>query len=206
MREAAPRVRSIPAGVPFLPTLVDALLEGRLVPDFVHDGDPLALADVTIYLPTRRAARALRGVFLERLGGRAAILPVIRPLGEFDDDGLFEADAASLSLAPPIAALDRLLMLAPLVQAWKQRLPAHLAQLYGEDIVVPASFADAIWLARDLADLIDEVETEGADWSRLAGLAPGDASAVRSRRPSSRRDGRRGWIVPSRRDAPARPR
>jgi ATP-dependent helicase/nuclease subunit B len=174
MREAAPRVRSIPAGVPFLPTLVDALLEGRLVPDFVHDGDPLALADVTIYLPTRRAARALRGVFLERLGGRAAILPVIRPLGEFDDDGLFEADAASLSLAPPIAALDRLLMLAPLVQAWKQRLPAHLAQLYGEDIVVPASFADAIWLARDLADLIDEVETEGADWTRLAGLAPGD--------------------------------
>ncbi|MER8485114.1 double-strand break repair protein AddB [Mesorhizobium sp. M1322] len=170
------RVFSIPPGAPFLPTLAEALLSGRLVPGFRFDGDPLALADATIYLPTRRAARALRGVFVDRLGGRSAILPVIRPLGEFDEDeAAFEADAsAAIDLAPPIAAIERLLLLAPLVRAWKRRLPAHVAALFAEEIVVPASAADAIWLARDLARLMDEIETEGTDWARLADLVTGN--------------------------------
>lgn len=170
------RVLSIPAGVPFLPTLADALLAGRIVPGFCHDGDPLKLAQATIYVPTRRAARALRAAFVDRLGGKAAILPAVRPLGEFDEDAaLFEGGGADeLALAPAIAPLDRILLLSPLVQAWKRRLPAHVAALYGEDIVVPASLADAIWLSRDLAALMDEVETGGADWARLAGLVPAD--------------------------------
>ncbi|TIQ23757.1 MAG: double-strand break repair protein AddB [Mesorhizobium sp.] len=170
------RVFSIPPGAPFLPTLAEALLSGRLVPGFRFDGDPLALADATIYVPTRRAARALRSVFVDRLGGRSAILPVIRPLGEFDEDeAAFEADAsAAIELAPPIAAIERLLLLAPLVRAWKRRLPAHVAALFDEEIVVPASAADAIWLARDLARLMDEIETEGTDWTKLADLVTGN--------------------------------
>ncbi|MGX9574619.1 double-strand break repair protein AddB [Mesorhizobium sp. f-mel] len=170
------RVFSIPPGAPFLPTLAKALLSGRLVPGFRFDGDPLALADATIYVPTRRAARALRGVFVDRLGSRSAILPVIRPLGEFDEDeAAFEADAsAAIDLAPPIAAIERLLLLAPLVRAWKRRLPAHVAALFDEEIVVPASAADAIWLARDLARLMDEIETEGTDWTKLADLVTGN--------------------------------
>ncbi|TIL60828.1 MAG: double-strand break repair protein AddB, partial [Mesorhizobium sp.] len=43
-----------------------------------------------------------------------------------------------------------------------------------EEIVVPASAADAIWLARDLARLMDEIETEGTDWTRLADLVTGN--------------------------------
>lgn len=170
------RVFSIPPGAPFLPTLAKALLSGRLVPGFRFDGDPLALADATIYVPTRRAARALRGVFVDRLGSRSAILPVIRPLGEFDEDeAAFEADAsAAIDLAPPIAAIERLLLLAPLVRAWKRRLPAHVAALFDEEIVVPASAADAIWLARDLARLMDEIETEDTDWTKLADLVTGN--------------------------------
>ncbi|CCV09970.1 double-strand break repair protein AddB [Mesorhizobium sp. STM 4661] len=170
------RVFSIPPGAPFLPTLAEALLSGRLIPGFRFDGDPLALADATIYVPTRRAARALRGVFVDSLGSRSAILPVIRPLGEFDEDeAAFEAEAAAaLDLAPPIAAIERLLLLAPLVRAWKRRLPAHVAALFDEEIVVPASAADAIWLARDLARLMDEIETEGTDWTRLADLVTGN--------------------------------
>ena len=170
------RILSVPAGAPFLPVLAAALLDGRIVPGFVHDGDPLALASATIYVPTRRAARALRSAFVDRLGGTAAILPTVRPLGEFDEDAaLFEGDGADgLALAPAIEPLDRVLLLGPLVQAWKRRLPAHVAALFGEDIVVPASLADAIWLSRDLAALMDEVETGGADWARLAGLVPAD--------------------------------
>ncbi|MBI1622828.1 double-strand break repair protein AddB [Aquamicrobium zhengzhouense] len=172
-----PRVLSIPSGAPFLSTLAEALLEGRLVPGFSGDGtDPLRLAEATIYVPTRRAARALRDAFVEKLGGVAAILPTIRPLGEFDDDAdIFEgSEEDELSLNPPIGQLDRILLLAPLVQAWKKRLPAHVAAMFGEDVVVPASLADAIWLARDLSGLMDEVETGGADWNRLSGLVPED--------------------------------
>jgi ATP-dependent helicase/nuclease subunit B len=170
-----PRVFTIPAGLPFLPTLVDAVRDGRF-----HGAkgwsaeDPLALAATTIFVPTRRAARELRSLFVEMGEGRAAILPTIRPLGEFEEDRvLFEsADAETVDLDPPVASLDRLLHLAPLVRLWVERLPDHLAALYGEDVVVPASSADALWLARDLTELMDEIETESADWSKLGDLVP----------------------------------
>ena len=170
-----PRVFSIPPGVPFLPTLADALLEGSLVPGYRYDGDPLSLADATIYLPTRRAARELRSVLVDRLGGASAILPVIRPLGEFEaelTDLSGEGGAAQLDHEPPISKLDRILLLGRLAQAWKARVPAHVAALFEEGVVVPASVSDGLWLARDLAALMDEVETEEADWSKLAELVP----------------------------------
>lgn len=171
-----PRIWSIPVGVPFLGHLAKSLLAGDLVPGFSYDDDPLALAGVTIYVPTRRAARELRAIFVERAGGRAALLPSIRPLGDFDEDaGFFDAsESAALALAPPITAFDRIISLAPLVQAWTSRLPAHLAGRYNEPLLVPASMADAIWLARDLAELMDEVETEGVKWSALEGLVEDD--------------------------------
>ncbi|TJU87881.1 MAG: double-strand break repair protein AddB, partial [Mesorhizobium sp.] len=101
---------------------------------------------------------------------------VIRPLGEFDEDeAAFEAEpSAAIDLAPPIGATERLLLLTPLVRAWKRRLPAHVAKLFSEEIVIPASTADAIWLARDLAGLMDEIETEGTDWAKLEGLVTGN--------------------------------
>lgn len=169
-----PKVYSIAPGVPFLAMLARSLVSGELVPGFRIDGDPLALADVTIYVPTRRAARALRTAFVDLSGGKPAILPVIRALGEFDEDGtILDGTLPDIAdRAPPIEPLERILLLAPLVQAWKRRLPGHVAQLYGEDVIVPASLADAIWLARDLAALIDDIETEAADWTRLAGLVP----------------------------------
>lgn len=167
-----PRVFSIPPGASFLPTLTESLCSGRLISDFRAGDDPLALADVTIYVPTRRAARELRRLFVARAAGASAILPTIRPLGEFDEDAaLFLPQGGdAIELAPPIDPIDRLLLLAPLVRAWKQRLPAHIEALFEEEIVVPASSADAIWLARDLTALMDEIETEGSDWTKLAGL------------------------------------
>jgi ATP-dependent helicase/nuclease subunit B len=171
-----PRLYSIPPGAPFLPSLAEAALKGRLVPGFAAGDDPLALAAATIYVPTRRAARELRSIFVAKSGGRAAILPTIRPLGEFDEDAAsFEpAGGEALDLAPPIGAMDRLLLLAPLVQRWKASLPAHIRMKFDEDVVVPASAADAVWLARDLSALMDEIEMEGADWTRLAGLVETD--------------------------------
>lgn len=171
-------VLTVPPGAPFLATVAETLLAGDLIPGADFAADRLLLASTTIYVPTRRAARNLAALLVERLGDEAAILPAIRPLGDFDEDGtLFDGvEAEALSLDPPVGALERILALAPLVNAWKRRLPAHVASLFGagEPLVVPASMADAIWLARDLAALMDEVETSEGDFARLASIVPAE--------------------------------
>ncbi|MBB4170335.1 ATP-dependent helicase/nuclease subunit B [Rhizobium sp. BK538] len=165
---------TIPAGLPFLKTLAEGLCDGRLTPRFRYDpDDPLSLSKVTIYLPTRRAARVLRSEFVDFLGGRSAILPVIRPLGETDDDsGYFdEALPATLDLAQPLSNTARLLELARLILAWRNRLPEIVRSIHSDSpLVAPASPADAIWLARNLAELIDAIETEDRDWTELSRL------------------------------------
>src|SRR5690606_16935076 len=100
---------------------------------------------------------ALRAIFVERSAAGSAILPTVKPLGEFDEDeaGFREEGVAALDLAPPIGTVERLLHLAPLVRAWKSRLPAEVAARFDEQVTVPASAADAIWLARDLTALMD---------------------------------------------------
>ena len=89
-----PRVLTIPASAPFLRTLIAALMDGRLVPGFPAKDDPLALASATLYLPTRRACRLARDLFLEVTGGEAAILPRIVPIGDVDEDEIAFAEAA----------------------------------------------------------------------------------------------------------------
>jgi len=173
-----PRVLTIPAGLPFLATLAETLCDGRLTPLFRHDpSDPLSLSKVTIYLPTRRAVRVLRSAFVDLLGGRSAILPVIRPLGETDDDsGYFdEALPATMDLAQPLSNTARLLELARLILAWRNKLPEIVRSIHSDSpLVAPASPADAIWLARNLAELIDSIETEDKDWSELGNLSAKD--------------------------------
>src|SRR5919112_1992276 len=94
-----PRVFTLPPGAPFLPTLADALTAGRMVEGLGHA--PAALAAATIYLPTRRAARAFAALLAGYGDKRAQLLPRIVPLGEADqaefelagatEDAAFEA-------------------------------------------------------------------------------------------------------------------
>lgn len=173
-----PNVYSIPAGVPFLPTLIDALFAGRF--GAVDAGDPLALADVTILLPTRRSARALRQILIERNPARAALLPRIRPIGDVDEEEHLLAPAEedpgdTLKLPPAISRLQRSLILSRLILAWGNALRAADPALSPEQqTIAPSSAADAFKLAGDLARLIDDMETAGIGWERLAELAPDD--------------------------------
>src|SRR5262249_50789959 len=89
----APRVFPIPPSAPFLPTLIRALRDGRLVEGFAPG--PLDYADVTIFLPTRRACRLARDAFLQVLGVDAAVLPRVVPLCDIDEDELVFADMAT---------------------------------------------------------------------------------------------------------------
>ena len=111
-------VFTIPAGAPFLATLVDALHDGRLIRGFAPSGNPFAMADVTLYLPTRRAARAIREPLMRR-GGGAALLPRILTLGDIDEDDLADSPlddtAEDDALAPAIGETERQLALTKLV-------------------------------------------------------------------------------------------
>lgn len=172
---AKANIFTIAPGAPFLPTLAEKLIDGTLVPGFHPAGDPLALASVTIYVPTRRAARALRSEFAIRSGTGAAILPTIRPLGEFEEDFEFLPGGAAetLGFAEPIGAEERVLQLARLVRQWSEQIPKQTRMLFEADpMVLPATSADAVWMARDLAMLMDEVERDGGDWQKLKALAP----------------------------------
>ena len=119
-----PRVFTIPASVPFLRTLIEALVAGELVPDF-NASDPLAFASATIYLPTHRAVRIARDVFLDVLRKDAAILPRMAAIGDLDDDEIAFAEMATgtlaedaLSLAEALGGFERKMLLAQLILKW----------------------------------------------------------------------------------------
>jgi len=183
MASRHPRVFSIPPGCPFLPTLVDALAEGRIVDGVSADGD--GLADATIYLPTRRAARALIALLADRGGSRARLLPRIIPLGEADESE-FELASGEVSenglteaaeTAPPIAPLERRLILTRLVQRWSAEVDRDLLRLGpGIPFMVPASPADAVGLAADLEALMDAFTTEAVPWADIATAVEADYS------------------------------
>jgi len=148
---------NIPAHLPFLDTLAQGVIEemGGL------GDDPATLARVTILLPTRRAAMALREAFLRAAGGRTLLLPAMRAL-----TGLSVEDADELALPglldlPP--AVD-----APRRQAVLTALVLRLPPRYGG----PSGPEQAWRLATALAELLDEMALEGCDPLALPGLVP----------------------------------
>ncbi|MDZ7600778.1 MAG: double-strand break repair protein AddB, partial [Hoeflea sp.] len=178
MTRPAPRILTIPPGAAFLHTLAEGILSGSLVGELAYDpANPLSLAGATVFVPTRRAARALRSELTDLIGRGSAILPSIRALGETDEDaGFFDAaEPETLSLDPPIPQVAATLRLADLVLAWKQALPQALKDhLGGMPLVAPANPADAIWLGRSLFDLIQAVETEECDFAGLDTVVAAD--------------------------------
>ena len=170
------RLWSVPPSVPFLKTLADTLVDGTLIPGFRPLDDPLLLPSVTLYLPTRRAARLLPELFQQRFGGRPVLLPAIRPVGDADEDAQSLTANADLEPLPPaMPLLERHLAMTRLVKAWKGMLRREALSLRSDEpLGLPASTADAAWLAADLLTLMDEVETEEADWTELSGLVPED--------------------------------
>jgi ATP-dependent helicase/nuclease subunit B len=164
------RVFSVPVSVPFLRAVIAALIDGRLVEGFEARGNPARLTEATLYLPTRRAMRLAREVFLDELNTDAAILPRIVALGDIDEDELAFADEADafgaepLDIPPKLSELDRRLTLAKLVAAWAKG--PVLAPL------VVGGPASTLALAGDLARLMDDMVTRDVAWNALDGLVP----------------------------------
>jgi ATP-dependent helicase/nuclease subunit B len=165
------RVFSVPASVPFLRSVIAALVDGRLVRGFEPRANPERLTQATLYLPTRRAGRMAREIFLDELNTDAVLLPRIVALGDIDEDELAFAEepetyggTAPLEIPPKLGDLDRRLTLAKLVAMWAKS-PVSAPLVVGG----PAS---TLALAGDLARLMDDMVTRGVGWDALDGLVP----------------------------------
>jgi ATP-dependent helicase/nuclease subunit B len=166
-----PHLYTIAPDRPFLATLAQGLIA-------LAAGDPLALPQMTVLLPTRRAARSLREAFLRLTveggdPGAPLLLPRLRPIGGLDDDeiggamlddgGGDGAADANLAIPPAIPELRRRLLLARLVLAWSEHS--------GQGPLLPGQAAA---LAGALARLLDAAASEGASFTRLRDLVPDD--------------------------------
>ncbi len=180
-------VCTIAPGAPFLRTLAQQLVAGQIVPGFPAGDDPAALADATIYVPTRRAARALSEELSRACGAASIVLPRIVPLGAMEgiENDLLFADASlddafREGVPEAIGDLDRRLTLMQLILKWAQSLKGAICSVDAqgrmltsdEPLLVTSAPAQAFHLAGDLANLIDEMIVEDVDWGLLNGLAP----------------------------------
>ncbi|MDD3021280.1 MAG: double-strand break repair protein AddB [Alphaproteobacteria bacterium] len=149
-------VYTIPSGQNFLKKLARGLLEVSSQSD-----DPVnALIHMRVLLPTRRAARGLRDAFLDLKKGQTVLLPRLQPLGDVDADEL-DLTLSGLGLditdiPPAIKSLERQFLLAKYIRAKDKNLPHD----------------QSLTLAKNLATLLDQVHTEGLDFSRLSDLVP----------------------------------
>ena len=210
-------VATIPAGLPF----VDALAAGLLAE---AGDDRLALADVLVLLPTRRACRSLGEAFLRRAAGRALLLPRIQPIGEIEADELLLDGTLELALPPAIGALRRQLLLARLLAPldWPLehalRLAGELAALLDElqtervplealDRLVPDALAEHWQTSRELLGDHRRGLAEGAGRARARSTPPSGATACSPRSPSAgaRTRPQRGSSPPARPAASRRP-
>ncbi|WP_026606713.1 double-strand break repair protein AddB [Methylocapsa acidiphila] len=180
-----PNIFTIAPGAPFLKTFAAALLEGRVVEGFSGRLGPLDMAAATIYVPTRRAARALAEEFARALDRSATLLPRILPLGALEETEtglIFEEAARDLGEDPagdlPMAASEiaRRMQLSELILTWSRALRHAIVSVSadgryktdaGESCLVASTAADAWRLSGDLAGLIDELIIEDVEWARL---------------------------------------
>jgi ATP-dependent helicase/nuclease subunit B len=178
MPAGRPNLFTIPASAPFLEVLIGALLDGRLVQGYPASRDPLEIARATLYLPTQRACRVARDVFLKQLGRDVAILPRIVPLGGIDEDDIAFAEAAraelpeqALSIPEAMSGLSRLMPLSALILKWAHTIAPKQR---GETPLVASNPVTAFRLAQDLARLMDDMTTRQVAWQRLDDLVPNE--------------------------------
>ncbi len=145
--------------IPSTDSFVDVLAAGLWAD---AGSDPLALARMTVLLPTRRACRSLREAFLRLGKGQPVLLPRLMPLNDLDDDeallsGFSLQGVAASEIPPPIDPLRRQMLLAALI-------------LKRDD----TSHDQAVALAAELARLIDQMQTERVGFEVLRKLVPDD--------------------------------
>ena len=191
------RVFTIPSGAPFLKTLVQAIFDRKIFPEWPDFSNPFSVSDATIYLPTRRAAKVLSELIVTLNGNGTLLLPRILPLGGLDEaedrltvERSIQIMADSADLLPEIDPVHRRLILTKFVLDWAKNidkavrqgtddhpLPQNLAQGIANELKgfsVAKSLCDGLQLADALGHLIDTLVIYGKTWSDVHALMPQD--------------------------------
>ncbi len=147
---------TIPSSRPFLDTLAAELLKR-------YENNPLLLAGTLVLLPNRRSCRALKEAFLRQSRGRPCLLPDIQPLGELPDQsfGAWQVLPHESSSKVTLSVMRRQLLLTRMVMAAQPTM--HVAQ--------------AVEMAGDLAELMDEAARHDIAMNDLEKLVPDSLSA-----------------------------
>ena len=153
-----PRIFSMEPGRAFLSELA------REVRRSIAARADLELADALIYLPTRRAVRALGDAFAASApDAQASLLPRIRALGDIDEDEfvLFEGDPEDeFDLSPAISLMERRFVLAQMVAAKDRAFDGQ------------ERWAGALSAADELGKLLDSFYTEEIPPEALHDIQP----------------------------------
>lgn len=143
--------------IPLSCSLVD-VLAGKVLSEYKDT--PLSLPDILILLPSRRACRDLQDAFVRMSGTSATLLPLIKPIGEADEDDIFFSGDFK-SIPPSINPIERLFIFIRLMSA------------YPKDFELESiSYAQACFLAKELASLVDAVNNEELSFSSLHNIVP----------------------------------
>lgn len=152
----APHVR-------FLPTLAQAVMDGRILGDWPREG-PFWLSDITIILPTQRARQALAEAFAIH-PQFTGLLPDIRTFGgDPGDEEPFLPPFDAPPSPPPASTLQRRLVLSRLVAAW-----AH-SPVGGQAFATPPTAAEIFSMADSLAHVFDDLAIEERGPAELRAL------------------------------------
>ena len=122
--------------------------------------DPLAISNNILLLPNNRAIKAMTEAFV-RKAAPGMLLPHMVAVGDMQLDEalgpMLDPIQAGSAIWPAIASFERLMLLAKLVQ---DHQPGD----------APLSPAEALRLARKLAELIDALEVDLVDFSQIADI------------------------------------
>lgn len=149
-----PKLYNIPAGISFS----DALAEGIL---HLYGNQPEILAQTTIFLPSKRGIRALQDSFLNRRGYKLMIMPSMRSLGE----GLDEEPSLLAEDEPSASYLltQKRVLSGGIRQLALTKIILEYLRPKKKDLTYPDAFA----LAATMIELMDSLQSERIDFSKL---------------------------------------
>jgi ATP-dependent helicase/nuclease subunit B len=149
---------------PFLPCLVEAVMDGRLLAGWDRTG-PFWLSDVTIILPTRRAQETLAAAFAAH-PAFTGLLPDLRTFGgEASDEEPFLPPFDAAPMPRLASGLRRRLTLSSLVATW-----AHTTE-GKEAFSTPPTAAEIFAMAESLGRLIDDLHIEERSPAHIRALS-----------------------------------
>ncbi len=142
----------------FVDVLADKLLED-------YKDNLLALADVLILLPNRRACRSLSEAFVRLKGMKPTILPQMKAIGDIKEDELVlsgtNIEKELLNIPPVIEQIERKMLFMRLIM-----------KRYEDFGLERISLSQACFLAQELGNLIDIAQMYNLDWNNLEKVVP----------------------------------